>query len=149
MIYLETSSLVAYTLTRVREPARYQEMAQLINKINGGEIEAITSFYALLELYMVAMNNAVDARQGTRDGKAVILEILRTNVDLVPLLRREERLVHTRRFAALRDSDDIPHAITAYLHGCQVLITYDTHFQTTANLIPYQSPSEFLATFTP
>ncbi len=145
MLYLETSALVAYTLTRERERQRYEQMAALTDKIRLGEIEAATSFYALIELYTIALKNATDARQGMKDGTDVLVEILQTGLTVLPMLARQEKLIYGRHFRHMKDSTDVSHAVSAYRHHCEAIITFDTHFQAVADLIPCRTPVEFFA----
>jgi len=50
MVYLDTSVLLAFTLIKRMEPARFQAASRLFELINQGAIKAVTSFYALHEL---------------------------------------------------------------------------------------------------
>ena len=49
MLYLDTSVLLAYTLTKTMEPSRFQVTSELFQLVNRGAIKAVTSFYALME----------------------------------------------------------------------------------------------------
>ncbi len=144
MIYVETSVLAVFTIAKGKEPERYEDVARLMKLIEQGEIEALTSFYALNELYMLAFHNAENAVKGLYEGSAVIQEVLSTGLLLAPMLSRHQRLVLRPRFKAITDSSDIPHAIVAYLWGCQAFITYDSHFQVVESLLNIQTPDEFI-----
>jgi hypothetical protein len=55
LIYLDTSILLVFTLTRSSEIERSPAVDRLFNKISSGAISASTSFYALHELYVFAL----------------------------------------------------------------------------------------------
>lgn len=142
MIYLETTVLIAYTLTKLLEAERYAHTAALMTRINQGQMTAVTSFYALHEVFIFALKNAPDPATGQEVGKQALLEILQTRVGLLPMITREERIVHTRLFAQLQDPSDVAHAISAYLSGCQILISYDHHFRDLPSLLMWKKPEE-------
>lgn len=142
MIYLETTVLIAYTLTRLLEPERYSHTLALIDRINSGEIAAVTSFYALHEVLIFALKNAPDPAKGRRLGKQALLEILQTGVDVLPMITREERILNARTFTGLKDSSDVAHAISAHLSGCQILVSYDEHFRDLPAILTWKKPEE-------
>lgn len=144
MLYLDTSVLLAYTLTQSVEPDRFRATSSFVEKVSGRSLEAATSFYALHELYLFALDNAPDFTTGARFGKAALEKILALPVTLLPFVSRVERAVHTRKFKGLRDASDLPHAITASLHHCEAIVAYDEHFRAIAHLIPYKTPEDFL-----
>lgn len=142
MIYLETTVLIAYTLTRLVEPNRHAHTVSLVDRINSGEIAAATSFYALHEVLVFALRNAPDPAKGRKLGKEALLEILQTNIEVLPMITREERILNTRTFAELRDPSDVAHAITAYLSGCQTIVSYDEHFRDLPSILVWKKPEE-------
>jgi len=143
LIYLDTSVLLVYTLTHSAEIARSRAVDALFTRINSGVISASTSFYALHELYVFALENVAAAETGYGFGKAALETILRTPVRILPFSPRAERRRLSRRFAALRDASDIPHAVSAYLADCEAIVAYDDHFRTIAHIIPYKTPEDF------
>lgn len=76
--------------------------------------------------------------------RLAIHQLLGNQLGLVPLLNRMERLLHGRKFS-IRDASDQPHVISALIHHCDVIVTYDTHFQDVADLVPCLLPEETLA----
>jgi predicted nucleic acid-binding protein len=144
MIYIETSVLVAYTITREIEKNRFNYASGLIQKINQQKLEAITSFYSLIELFTIALENAEDFRQGSSDAKDIPSEILSTKIIISRMLTREERVVNEYLFREIPDSSDIPHAIVAYLYECEKIVTYDDHFLRINHVIPVVSPEEVI-----
>ncbi len=66
MHYLDTSVLLVYTLAEDVEKERYRHVSALFKLINAGKIKAITSFYALHELFIIALQNAPDLETGSR-----------------------------------------------------------------------------------
>jgi len=143
LIYLDTSILLVFTLTRSSERERSPAVDRLFNKISSGEISASTSFYALHELYVFALENVSDPETGYGFGKAALDRIIRTPLRILPFSPRTERRRLARRFVALRDASDIPHAVSAYLAGCEAIVAYDEHFRTISHIIPYKTPEDF------
>ena len=142
MIYLDSAVLIAYTLTKLLESEKYTYTAALIARINRGEIAAVTSFYALHEVLIFALRNAPDPAQGRKLGKQALLEILQTGIEVLPMITREERILNARTFAAMKDSSDVVHAISAYLSGCQTIVSYDEHFRDLPPILTWKKPEE-------
>ena len=145
VVYLDTTVLLAYTLTRLVEKERYRHVAILMEKVNAGEVIALTSFYALHELFLFALKNAPTSEDGRQLGKEALLDVLQTGVGVLPMITREERVLHARTFAALQDSSDLPHAISAHLAGCQVLVSHDRHFAALPAILKWKRPEELVA----
>jgi predicted nucleic acid-binding protein len=145
LIYLETTVLIVYTLTKLLEKERYNQVASLIEQINADKIQAITSFYALHEVFLFAMHNMPDDPDaGRKLGKEALVEILQAKVKLLPLLTRQERILNARLFSALKDSSDVSHAISAHLAGCQVLVSFDSHFADLPTGLEWKKPAQVL-----
>jgi len=115
----------------------------LFTKIDEGVVLAATSFYALHELYVFALENVTDLEMGYSFGKAALERIMRARLRILPFVPRTERRRFARRFVALRDASDIPHAISAYLAKCEAIVAYDDHFRTISNIISYKTPEDF------
>jgi len=146
--YLDTSILLAYTLMRHKEPEKNQATAELFKLINSGVIKALTSFYALHELLVIAISNtAPDLEAGSELAREALRSILDTTILYVPLPTREDRILQSRRFAALPDSTDVPHAVAAYVAGCHTIIAYDEHFRAIDHILNYKTPEEVVAEF--
>jgi len=144
LVYLDTSVLLVYTLTHSTEVERSRAVDRLFANISSGLIAAAASFYALHELYIFALENAPDLDTGCNFGKAALEKILRLPLRILPLSSRTERRRLVRRFMALRDASDIPHAISAYVARCEAIVAYDHHFKSIADLIPYRTPEDYL-----
>ena len=142
MVYLDTSILLVHTLTHSIEVKRAKDVDRLFAKISSGLIAAATSFYALHELYVFALENAPDLDTGSSFGKAALEKILGLPIRILPLAPRADRRRLAGRFAALRDASDIPHAISAYVARCEAIVAYDDHFRSVAEMIPYKTPEE-------
>jgi len=71
--------------------------------------------------------------------------ILTTKVQLTPLLSRMERMINARLFNKLSDSTDLPHAISAKIWGCDVIVAYDEHFASISDVVDYKKPEEIVA----
>jgi predicted nucleic acid-binding protein len=142
-LYLDSTVLIAYTLTRLIEKERHADVVAMIEKINAGEIIALTSFYALHEVLVFALRNAPSLELGIRVGKDALLQILQTEIGVLPMVTREERILNTRTFSAIKDSSDVAHAISAYLNGCQFLVSYDKHFEDLPPFLGWKRPKDF------
>jgi predicted nucleic acid-binding protein len=143
LLYIDTSVLLVYTLTQAVEKSRYPDTDRFFAKIIAGSLSGATSFYALHEVYVFALDNAPDFSAGAAFGKTALEKILALPLQILPFLARSERSRHARKFTALRDSSDIPHAITALVYGCEAIVAYDDHFKAISDLIPYKSPSDY------
>lgn len=140
--YLETSVLVVYCFGEKLEPDRYKPVKILFDKINTEKIKGLVSFYSLHELFIFAIEN-FSPDIGRILGKRALEEILKTRVELIPLLNREQRIRYSREMK-LNDASDIPHAILAFIEKCDCIITYDTHFDSINNIIKIVQPEELL-----
>jgi predicted nucleic acid-binding protein len=145
VLYIDTSVLLVYTLTQGVERKRCGATATLFARIASGSLSGATSFYALHELYVFALDNAPDFATGAAFGREALLHILSLPLQIFPLVSRTERRRHEGRFAALRDATDLPHAIAAAVHGCEAIVTYDAHFRAIAGIVPCRTPDDFAA----
>ena len=144
MLYIDTSVLLAYTLTQSIEIERFKITDKLFTKIISGEITAATSFYALHELYIFALENAPDLETGYAFGKAAIVKVLFTPIHILPFVSRTERKNLGEKFVGLKDPSDVPHAIVAFNSGCDAIVAYDEHFRAISHVIPYQKPEDYV-----
>ncbi|MCX9009789.1 MAG: hypothetical protein OIN66_01585 [Candidatus Methanoperedens sp.] len=144
MHYLDTSVLLVYTLAQDIEKERYAHVSRLFELVNSGKIKAITSFYALHELFIIAIQNAPDVETGSKFGKEALSKILETKIILAPLLDRESRILYAQKFSSLNDASDIPHAISAVVYKCEGIVAYDDHFRAIQDVIPYTLPGDVI-----
>ncbi|MSP41280.1 MAG: PIN domain-containing protein [Deltaproteobacteria bacterium] len=142
MIYLDTSVLLVHTLTESIERNRAKDVRGLFSKIDSGLIAAATSFYALHEVFVFALENAPDVDTGSAFGKAALQKILADRLMILPFVTRTDRRRLAPRFSALKDSTDLPHAISAYVAGCEAIVAYDEHFRAISAIISYKSPGD-------
>ncbi|MCH8056088.1 MAG: hypothetical protein IH857_08075 [Deltaproteobacteria bacterium] len=84
MVYLDTSILLVYTLTQSIEVERFKAVDRLFNKIISGQISAATSFYALHEVYVFAIENAPDEEMGYAFGKSALERMIGTPLRILP-----------------------------------------------------------------
>lgn len=145
MLYVDTSVLLVYTLTQTVETERYKPSAQFFARVASGSLTAATSFYALHEVHIFALDNAPDFSTGAAYGRAALVKILSLPLQILPFVSRIERRRHATRFAALRDSSDLPHAVAAAVHGCEAIVTYDSHFDAVSAILPCRRPEDLLA----
>lgn len=103
MLYLDTSVLLVYTLTQAIEKSRYEATASFFAQLRQGLFTGATSFHALHEMYLFALANAPDVSTGSAYGKAALEAIPALPIQVLPLVSRLERSLHSRKFRALRD----------------------------------------------
>ncbi|NJD54675.1 MAG: PIN domain-containing protein [Candidatus Methanoperedens sp.] len=140
--YLETSTLVVYCFGRKLEPERYKDVAALFDKIDSRDITGVVSFYSLHELFIFAIENfSPDISRNI--GKRALEEILKTKVEIIPLLNREQRIRYSSDIK-LKDTSDIPHAILAFIEKCDCIVTYDAHFDDINTIIKICQPEKLL-----
>lgn len=113
-------------------------------RVNAGAIVAFTSFYALHEVFLFALKNVSTPEDGRQLGKEALHDILQTEVSLLPMVTRQEKVLYTRTFAALQDSSDVSHAISAHLAGCRILVSHDRHFVLPA-ILEWKRPEQLVA----
>jgi len=148
MTYLDTSVLLAFTLAKRVEPARFHAACRLFELIDQGAIRAVTSFYALHELLVIAITNTEpDWEAGSELAREALLAILNSCLLYIPIPRREDKILKGRLFSALRDATDLPHAIAAHTVGCTAIVAYDDHFRAITHILPYKTPDEMIAEF--
>ena len=143
MIYLDTSVLLVYTLTHSVEIQRSGAVNILFTKIHERVVLAATSFYALHELYVFALDNVTDPEAGYSFGKEALEKIMRVPLRILPFAPRTERKRLARRFVGTKDASDMPHAISAYLAECEAIVGYDDHFRAISHIVPYKTPEDF------
>lgn len=66
-----------------------------------------------------------------------------TGVEIIPLLKREQRIQYYSHIK-LNDASDIPHAILAIIEKCNCIVTYDAHFDDINTIIKINHPEELL-----
>ena len=148
MIYLDTSVLLAFTLAARMEPERHQATSRLFELIDREVLKAVTSFYALHELLVIALRNTEPEWEiGSELARQAFVKIFNTRLLYVPIPRREDRILRARLFSALRDATDLPHAIAAHVAGCTAIVAYDDHFRAIEEVLPYKTPEMLLAEF--
>lgn len=98
MYYIDTSVLFVYTLGKNKEKERYKSVLNLFNNINSGKCKACVSFYALHEILVVAFQNAPTFESGSKYAKEALLEILKSEVHILPLLDRKRELSTLKDF---------------------------------------------------
>lgn len=144
MLYIDTSVLLVYTLTQAIERARFLQTEKFFAKVAAGALPIATSFYALHELYVFAIDNAPKFNLGARFGKAALEKIFALPVQILPLVSRADRARHANTFGALRDASDVPHAISAYVYGCTAIVAYDQHFDAIHDILPHTHPDDYV-----
>ena len=128
MVYLDTSVLLAFTLTKRMEPARFRAASKLFELIDQG-----------------AIKTEPDWEAGSELAREALLAILSSRLLYIPIPRREDKMLRARLFSALRDPTDLPHAIAAHTVGCTAIVAYDDHFRAITDILPYKTPDEVIA----
>ncbi|MDZ7263956.1 MAG: hypothetical protein ONB16_05185 [candidate division KSB1 bacterium] len=70
-------------------------------------------------------------------------EILSYKIELIPLLKRADR-VRLASFISIPDASDIPHAMMALVHNCDYIVAYDSQFAAVSDWIQFVTPIELL-----
>jgi predicted nucleic acid-binding protein len=144
VLYIDTSVLLVHTLTQAIEKNRAPATESFFAKIAAGSLSGTTSFYALHEVYVFALDNAPDFPTGAAFGKTALEKLFALPLQILPFVSRIERKLHARKFTALRDSTDVPHAIAASVYVCEAIVDYDEHFKAISHIIPYKTPEDYL-----
>jgi len=142
-VYMDTSVLAVLTHFKNIELDRYKSVSKLVGVCKSKGIEIVISFYALHELFLLSFDY-FDEKTARTIGKTSVTEILNIEgVELIELLSRKNRLLYQEQFN-MNDRTDIPHAISAFVEGCDSIITYDTHFDQISHLINVSTPESFI-----
>ncbi|MEW6618973.1 MAG: type II toxin-antitoxin system VapC family toxin [bacterium] len=141
-VYIDTSVVNINLFGTKKEPERYSIVMNFFNRLNSQEFEGLISLYTLQEIYAFCEDN-FPLNYVRKVVKLSFQELLKSELQIIPLLKRSERLVHQRKFP-ISDLSDQPHAILAYLNGCDAIITYDDHFRDIGSIIKVFTPEEFL-----
>ncbi|MBX7235150.1 MAG: PIN domain-containing protein [Caldilineales bacterium] len=141
-VYLDTSVIVLSLFGAKGDPDRIAEVAGLFQAIDDGHLQATISLYGLQELCVFCYDN-FPSDQAAQVARLAFHDILGHDLLLVPLLNRAQRIVLNRRFP-MSDASDQAHAATAFHHGCEVVVTYDSHYQAITHLLPCLTAAELL-----
>lgn len=101
LLYIDTSVLLVYTLTQAAEKDRFPATEAFFAKILAGVLSGATSFYALHEVYIFAVDNVPDFPTGAAFGKAALEKLLTLPLQILPFVSRIERKLQARKFTAL------------------------------------------------
>ena len=142
-VYLDVSVLVVYLFGQAREPIRYRAVLNLFDKFQTSQLDCCISLYAFQELYSFCHEN-YSAANVSSVFRLSLLELLGYPLQIMPLLTRSDRLIYERRFA-ISDASDKPHVISAYLAGCDAIVSYDSHFQEATDFVMALTPEQLLA----
>lgn len=141
-IYLDTSAVNSFLFGSEKEPKRFEKVQQIFDLLKQEKIRVAVSFYTLVEIYWFCMDNFPADIAGEMARKA-IYEILSYKIELIPMLRRAERL-KLSPIISMTDSSDLPHAMMAYVYECDYLVAYDSHFEEIADIIKFLTPDALL-----
>lgn len=143
--YLDTSVINIYIFGQYSDidAKRVPHVKKLFERINSGKIHALISLYTIQEIYSFCKK--VFPGDVGRISRLALADLFKNEFELTGLLTREERLLHRTRFN-LNDQSDQPHVISAYLNGCNAIITYDEHFKKIKDKIAVYSPDDVIST---
>jgi predicted nucleic acid-binding protein len=140
-LYFDTTILAALTYFKDIDTKRYAQSMGLIKRCNENQAEIVISFYSIHELFLLPFAYA-DVKSARKISLGLIKEILDIDgIELTELLSREKRILYQDRFW-MNDRTDIPHAISAFIEGCDCIVTYDSHFDMIKNKINVFEPND-------
>lgn len=140
-LYLDSTILITFVFGSKLEPDKFDCVSRLFNYEN---IDLVTSLYALIELYNYPIFNfEMDEQEKRLLAKSVIISALLTETEIVPMPPRAIRSYYNNTFK-MSDKSDIPHAILAYIEGCDYIVTYDRHFRDIGDKIRCITPEGVL-----
>ena len=144
-VYLETSALIAFLFGELSDSRRERQAhaAAALARIRVTEgAAACVSLYTLQEL-LVFVREAYPPALAAQVLRLALRVLWQYPVELLPLLDRMDTLRYSRT-VRIPDRSDLPHAASALKHGCNALLTYDSHFASVAG-VRVLSPEEFVA----
>lgn len=141
-VYLDTSVVNVYLFGKDVEVERYSPTKHLLQLVDSRVVDGVISLYTIQEIYSYCQDNfpANVLRDVTR---LSIIKTVQIDLEIAPMLTRMERLINQRKYQMI-DSSDVPHAIIAELRNCDVIITYDSHFDEIKDVVTVMTPEEFL-----
>ena len=148
-IYLDTSVIAVYLFGKhsETEAGRLPPVKKLFDLINAHKVSATISLYTVQEIYSFCRRTFGPEDAG-HISRSSLAELFTNDFELAGLLTREERLLHRVRFA-IDDLSDQPHVISAYLTGCDAIVTYDRHFQKIKKVFAIYVPEEIIGILSP
>lgn len=148
-IYLDTSVIAVYLFGKhsETEAGRLPPVKELFDVINAHNVSATISLYTVQEIYSFCRSTFGPEDAG-HISRISLAELFTNDFELAELLTREERLLHRVRFA-IDDLPDQPHVISAYLTGCDAIVTYDRHFQKIKKVFAIYVPEEIIGILSP
>lgn len=141
---MDTSVVAVYLFGKHSETEadRSPPVKKLFDLINAHKVSATISLYTVQEIYSFCKRTFGQEDAGSIS-RSSLAELFTNEFELAGLLTREERLLHRSRFA-IDDLSDQPHVISAYLTGCDAIVTYDRHFQKIKTAFTIYIPEEII-----
>jgi len=132
-IYMDVSVVLVYLFGKEKEKERYGPVVGVFNLLNSNRLSSVISIYSFQELYSFCQENfPPDAAPHVF--RLSLLKLLDSPIEIVPLLTRQQRLIHEKKFQ-VGDPSDRPHVVSAYLSGCDAIVGYDEHFRDSSGFI--------------
>lgn len=142
--YLDTVVIQVLLFNRftLLDQERLPETEALFAAIDQKRLDAVMSLYTLQEIYAFC-RNVFPTEIAGRIARRSLGELCIHDIELVGLLSRQQRLAYRQTFPLL-DPSDQPHAIAAHLAGCDLIVTYDSHFDSIRNVMEICTPAQIL-----
>jgi predicted nucleic acid-binding protein len=143
-VYIDTSVTNIYLFGKFseKETSRSLPVHYLFKLINSGKTHAVISLYSIQEIYAFC-KKIFHPDEAGHIARLALSVLFQNEFELTGLLRREDQLLHRRKFI-MNDLTDLPHAISAYLNNCAAIVTYDSHFQKIKSKISVYTPEELI-----
>lgn len=142
--YLDASvvNVLLFSEYSLKDKKRLLSVKELFEKIDTGLLHSIVSIYSIQEIFAFCKMTFSSENSG-QVAREAIGELCKHQFDLIGLLTRMERLIYKRNFV-LDDSTDRPHAIAAFIHNCDHIVTFDRHYEALKNQFYIVTPAELL-----
>lgn len=143
-VYLDTTviQVLLFSGFAPLDQERLPETQALFAAIDQRQLDGVVSLYTLQEVYAFCQR-VFPADMAGSIARRAFGEICGHEVELIGLVSRQQRLAHRQLFP-LADPSDQPHAVAAYLSGCDLIATYDSHFDEIRKTIDTCTPAQVL-----
>ena len=139
--YLDSVTLIEF-LYEFAEKIEIHPSFQLFEAIRRRKLECLVSFYAFPELFGYVQRNYPPDISNTVFRESLVV-LFSYPITIVPYLGRAE-VNRLRRHFTIADPYDALHAACALFHGCDTIVTYDSHFDAVAEKFIIATPQEIL-----
>ncbi len=138
-IYLDTSVIIPILLGEGTD-SKHMDGKVLLEKIEKGELRGYISLYSFSELINY-IEEHFDENLAQEVFRESMIELLSYPLNILKYPDRNELNSFRRKFT-ISDSSDVLHVVLAMKAECEVIVTYDTHFQEVKDVIKVKIPGE-------